>query len=263
MAKSSFPTPFGQQGNMGQIRRSSTCESDITSYFHIRQMSQKDTHDSASTAASPRFWEGEVGPRSHTAFNMSRQSGDSNGSNHNAEPHSVESSVSASSKQSHNITDWNEKRSHDLFTDPSKSYRNNTLGPPRPANIGMEWVWFPEGYWAEREILPAKKRHPRIKRLLNRPSDQKTTSSQPLSIPTTPTKSIIPRIELVRFKSDKSILTTETNNHSSVEEKRDHDGTTISSGSSTMPRLGLACRIKKNMASRFAKPKRVKPKTPR
>ncbi|KAH8681235.1 hypothetical protein BX600DRAFT_429194 [Xylariales sp. PMI_506] len=26
-------------------------------------------------------------------------------------------------------------------------------GPPRPASNGYEWVWFPEGYWAERERM--------------------------------------------------------------------------------------------------------------
>lgn len=28
---------------------------------------------------------------------------------------------------------------------------SNFADPPRPAREGMEWVWFPEGYWAERE----------------------------------------------------------------------------------------------------------------
>jgi len=28
------------------------------------------------------------------------------------------------------------------------------LDPPRPAKEGYEWVWFPEGYWAEREFRP-------------------------------------------------------------------------------------------------------------
>ena len=27
------------------------------------------------------------------------------------------------------------------------------IDPPRPARDGFEWVWFPEGYWAEREFL--------------------------------------------------------------------------------------------------------------
>ncbi|OWP04612.1 hypothetical protein B2J93_4891 [Marssonina coronariae] len=28
---------------------------------------------------------------------------------------------------------------------------NTALDPPRPPRDGFEWVWFPEGYWAERE----------------------------------------------------------------------------------------------------------------
>lgn len=253
-----MPTPSGQQGKRWPIQRSSTCESDVTSYFHLRQTSRKDTNDCASTPASPRFWEGEVGPRSHKAFDISRQSGDSDSSIHETEQHSLKSPVSTSSKQPHNITDWNDKRLSDSVTNASNFYKNGTLDPPRPANIGMEWVWFPEGYWAEREILPAKKRQARIKRLLSRPTDQKATSSQPGSNHTTPPpKSIIPRIEIVRFKSDKSIPTAEINNHSSLEEKGDHDGNTISSLSSTMPRLGLSCRIKKTLTSPFAKSKMV------
>jgi hypothetical protein len=29
---------------------------------------------------------------------------------------------------------------------------NLGIDPPRPAREGYEWVWFPEGYWAEREM---------------------------------------------------------------------------------------------------------------
>ncbi|KAK6957712.1 hypothetical protein Daesc_000500 [Daldinia eschscholtzii] len=29
---------------------------------------------------------------------------------------------------------------------------NTYIDPPRPAREGCEWVWFPAGYWAEREI---------------------------------------------------------------------------------------------------------------
>lgn len=32
----------------------------------------------------------------------------------------------------------------------SPGQRNND--PPRPAKDGFEWVWFPEGYWAERPL---------------------------------------------------------------------------------------------------------------
>lgn len=29
---------------------------------------------------------------------------------------------------------------------------NTYIDPPRPAKEGCEWVWFPAGYWAEREV---------------------------------------------------------------------------------------------------------------
>jgi hypothetical protein len=29
-----------------------------------------------------------------------------------------------------------------------------SIDPPRPARDGFEWVWFPAGYWAEREFRP-------------------------------------------------------------------------------------------------------------
>jgi len=30
---------------------------------------------------------------------------------------------------------------------------SSSMDPPRPAKEGCEWVWFPAGYWAEREIV--------------------------------------------------------------------------------------------------------------
>ncbi len=35
--------------------------------------------------------------------------------------------------------------------------------PPRPPKLGYEWVWFPEGYWAERALLPLPVKSPRDK----------------------------------------------------------------------------------------------------
>ncbi|KAH7150129.1 hypothetical protein B0J13DRAFT_284189 [Dactylonectria estremocensis] len=34
---------------------------------------------------------------------------------------------------------------------------NLAIDPPRAAGDGLEWVWFPEGYWAERELLMPRK----------------------------------------------------------------------------------------------------------
>lgn len=53
-------------------------------------------------------------------------------------------------------TDWNSRRRSDTsgpnsFTSHSyASSQRHAADPPRPAKEGMEWVWFPEGYWAER-----------------------------------------------------------------------------------------------------------------
>ncbi|KAM7202904.1 hypothetical protein V8F33_002562 [Rhypophila sp. PSN 637] len=45
------------------------------------------------------------------------------------------------------------KRSKPAFRPTSPYHRNSPgLDPPRPAKEGFEWVWFPEGYWAEREF---------------------------------------------------------------------------------------------------------------
>ncbi|KAI1806230.1 hypothetical protein F4811DRAFT_512323 [Daldinia bambusicola] len=44
---------------------------------------------------------------------------------------------------------------HQITKEPYKSAPvtpNVYIDPPRPAKEGCEWVWFPAGYWAEREI---------------------------------------------------------------------------------------------------------------
>jgi parafibromin len=63
---------------------------------------------------------------------------------------SIDSSLSASSRYPR-ITDWSAGVS---ATSPSSfgPPQRNPVDPPRPPKPGYEWVWFPEGYWAEREI---------------------------------------------------------------------------------------------------------------
>jgi hypothetical protein len=39
-------------------------------------------------------------------------------------------------------------------------YSPSGVDPPRPARTGFEWVWFPEGYWAEREAPGATRKSP-------------------------------------------------------------------------------------------------------
>jgi hypothetical protein len=267
MAKSSIPTPSQQLGTMGPIGRSSTLTPDMTTYFLVRRNSKKDPVGSASTGVSPRFGEGGSGTYSKSP--KSGQSREFNRSNRETEPYSIESSVSVASQQNRNVRDWNEKRWSDPVTNPNKSYRRHPLDPPRPAKDGMEWVWFPEGYWAEREIrsLPAKPtKRTSIKRLFKRPTDQRTTSSQSNSTSTkTPTKSTILRIEIGSLKSMKSSSRgspTKINNAYPDEGQGDQDSNKLSSSSSTLPPLGGGsgphCRVIKTLASRFAKSNAVK-----
>ena len=71
--------------------------------------------------------------------------------------------------------------------------------PPRPAKEGYEWVWFPEGYWAEREIhglrdIPRKtsdvtrlwKWRSRSSKSKSSSDDQRTMSLSPKSLHTPP-----------------------------------------------------------------------------
>ncbi|KAI1265578.1 hypothetical protein F5Y18DRAFT_435540 [Xylariaceae sp. FL1019] len=41
----------------------------------------------------------------------------------------------------------------DIQSDIHAATDSTTMDPPRPAKAGFEWVWFPAGYWAEREIV--------------------------------------------------------------------------------------------------------------
>lgn len=44
--------------------------------------------------------------------------------------------------------DWNVTRNYDV----KPGTPQQSIDPPRPAREGYEWVWFPAGYWAEREL---------------------------------------------------------------------------------------------------------------
>ncbi|KAI0199270.1 hypothetical protein F4808DRAFT_218807 [Astrocystis sublimbata] len=71
----------------------------------------------------------------------------------------------------------------------SFSHANSThtvaIDPPRPPKEGCEWVWFPAGYWAEREIveLPPKEA---IKLFKWRSRSGKSGSESPKNSPVTP-----------------------------------------------------------------------------
>jgi len=92
------------------------------------------------------------------------------------------------------VSDWNEK----VIWETRQATQAQQTHPPRSAREGYEWVWFPEGYWAEREqlTLPHKtrKRRPRwfdrSSKLsgnpspgnLSEPSSSKLTSSKSFDV---------------------------------------------------------------------------------
>ncbi len=131
--------------------------------------------ENESPSISPLF-----GALSRTAtYKRSSESEKSRGSNkslsirgRNSKKASSRGSTVSFATKHRNATDWNERTRND------SSGLCYPLDPPRPAKEGMEWVRFPEGYWAERKIrdhtLVRGKSRPRW---LNRSPNRKSTSS--------------------------------------------------------------------------------------
>lgn len=116
-------------------------ESDASSYFLARRR----TAD--SDAVSPKD-----SPSGELSVQKTR-SQKSGASTKGPRPRglSISDSQSVMSRNQH-IRDWNESRMG--LNSPSSIGCRSTqpLDPPRPARDGLEWVWFPDGYWAEREV---------------------------------------------------------------------------------------------------------------
>jgi hypothetical protein len=114
---------------------------EIQTYFFVNR--NNPPHDSDSACVSPLFSNSralsyERTPRSGTS-GKSRKSGESKRSNR-AKIGSLGSSPN-----------WYLTRASDTPPSSSQGTNNNSVDPPRPPKAGFEWVWFPEGYWAERE----------------------------------------------------------------------------------------------------------------
>jgi hypothetical protein len=91
---------------------------------------------------------------------------------------------------------------------PSGLASGHPADPPRPAKEGMEWVWFPEGYWAERErkeLFMTEGKHKTIQRWFNRiPETRFISPFQDQSPNDSPTKTLIPRIKIGSINTRKS-----------------------------------------------------------
>lgn len=101
---------------------------------------------------------------------------------HAVEPVSMGSYASGTSKAKY-IADWNEQAT--LMSSSWTADKPETrypVDPPRPPKQDYEWVWFPEGYWAERPIIilnPSHAPQPTSDTSLRPPARQKWWSRTP------------------------------------------------------------------------------------
>lgn len=151
-------------------RQSSSLEPDLSTFRLRRRKTDKSSGIDDSPLVSPSFH--RAGPTG--------LSGDSSKSNLDVQGQSssVASSISGASKYPLNVSDWNEKVLRETKqSDATDSYPRHPVDPPRPPKEGFEWVWFPEGYWAERErIEPTKKNRKTQQKWFKRP-DRRSSGS--------------------------------------------------------------------------------------
>lgn len=166
------------------------------------------------------------------------------------------------------IRDWNEKSIG--LTTPSSAgcLSNHSMDPPRSPRAGCEWVWFPEGYWAEREIRLPRKAASRQK-WWNRSPERKSRSSTKTesNLKTMPTTDL-PIINIGSLRLRKSSTTKQVDISASTSRKSSsgiriqsiNNQTEIQSKKrvpaycTTIPpkeHLGLYCRAKRTVRSRF------------
>jgi len=106
-----------------------------------------------------------------------------------------------------------------LSGESSDSLGSSTRDPPRPAKEGFEWVWFPEGYWAERELPsgPRKASDGSVTRLWkwkSQSSKSKSSSDDQRGLPLSPMTLHTPPAGGVPFVPSSPYLSEEAHVHS-------------------------------------------------
>ncbi|KAF4126528.1 essential nuclear protein 1 [Geosmithia morbida] len=76
--------------------------------------------------------------------------------------------------------DGDEDRRRSGFFDGAISFPppSSSVDPPRPARVGFEWVWFPEGYWAERQTPAVRPRRRHASSISSRLSGRRKATVQ-------------------------------------------------------------------------------------
>ncbi|KAH7314052.1 hypothetical protein BKA65DRAFT_600110 [Rhexocercosporidium sp. MPI-PUGE-AT-0058] len=239
---------------------------DISAYFLVRRTSTE------SDAVSPKFGTSRIPSHRKLVTPKSQKSGGSS-QGLRTKASSVSSSPSMNSKDQA-IRDWND-RSIGLVTPSTGACESShSVDPPRAPREGCEWVWFPEGYWAEREI-PLPKKSGSSQKWWNRSPKRKSKSkskSKSLAKTEIPEKSKppadLPRIKIGSLVSRKSSSSAMPNTeHSALMSRKSSNAQTqsIKNQPSIQPdkntlaycaihpeeQLGLYCRTKKTIRSRI------------
>jgi parafibromin len=242
---------------------------EIMSYFLVRKTINSQEYESAS--ASP------LRPHSRERSNddspkvpNSQKSGESKRSKLRKRG-SFGSSQSASSKY-RKVTDWN-VRTSDTIPSLFEPSARHPVDPPRLPKRGFEWVWFPEGYWAERQIRELIQSKDLMKdRWWTRSSSQKSKSPTKTASGDTntiddkgPAPLIVPEIKIgsISYKS-----TNKTSRRASENESQKSKNLWGFNFIKPLPpgdnyldiqRKGLYYRTKRNIETRFRhKPKIVR-----
>lgn len=169
--------------------------------------------------------------------------------------HSVGTSLSASTPH-RSSTPWSLRRASDT-TPSSCGFKLHPADPPRPPREGQEWVWFPEGYWAERERPDAtgSKQMPGFSKWWNRSPERSRHSPQIDTISNTPDKPDLPKskVDSPGSKRPSSFPSRRASEHVTESRQKGIYGFNFSeeerpyTNFPASPREGLYCRAKRNI----------------
>jgi parafibromin len=153
--------------------QSTTIEPESSPSFLIRRYNTEHS-PGHSLGSSP------VSPSHLSVSGLVKRASDSNNSNSTPEIQrgSLRSSGSGAGGHPLNVSDWNEKIVSDPIPAKPEPLFPRRIGPPCPPREGCEWVWFSDGYWAEREIVENKSRNrsPVRKSWFNKSTERKNDS---------------------------------------------------------------------------------------
>ncbi|KAK0102891.1 accessory factor associated with RNA polymerase II [Cadophora gregata] len=238
-------------------------ELDLSAYFLVRRASTE------SDAVSPKFGGSRAPSYRKSPKSPKSKSQKSGCSSHG--PRTKRNSISSAQSiiaKNQAIRDWNDKSIG--VTSPSSAgcLSSHSVDPPRPPRAGCEWVWFPEGYWAEREVTLPRKAGSRQKWWSRSPErkSKSSTTTQPSERAHPSTE--LPTIKIGSLMSRKSSTTKSPKVEHSSSTSRKSSGIRIQSirhqfnvqskkpvpayyGIPPDEHLGLYCRAKKTVRSRF------------